>query len=372
MGILIFLLLYLLVHIFLSGQLLKLFLIKNKMKKIIFYVCYFFVAFSYLWSRNLPQFISGQIVDKVALVGGLVIADTYYTVLLILFYKIILRFYKCECVLTVSKTKKAMVLICCLLAINIYGIYNAQRQVVTEYVLFSDKLGQLKEIKIVMVSDIHLGKVTEQEFSRQLVAKINSLQPDLVLLVGDIIDSDLESVQRKEQLLPFKNIKAQLGIYGVMGNHEYISGNSKAVLQLLQANNIRILIDEKIRLNETGIVLFGLDDESREKFKNKNSIIVLDKLNVSDYNIVMDHQPKRIKRISEIVGVDLLLSGHTHRGQYFPNNYITQSIYLNDWGLKEINKLTSIVSCGYGNWSAPLRLGSKPEIVVMKIINSTK
>lgn len=368
MGIVFFLLIYLLGHVFLSVQLAKILSLQTVRKKIAFYSFYFLVASSYLWSRNLPKFLAGSVGDTIALIGGFVIANTYYTVLILTMYGIAKLFYKYAFRGQKSLTGKQvlMTLVGLLFIINSYGVYNAQQQVQTNYVLKTAKNIRVSELKIIMLSDLHLGKTTEQNFALELVEKINLLQPDLVLLVGDIIDSDLESVERKEQLAPFKNIKARFGIYGVMGNHEYLSGASKKAIALLQANNIKMLVDETARVSDAGVVLTGLDDESRAKLKN-NSLVALENLKAGDYNIILDHQPKRIMKISENQAVDLILSGHTHRGQYFPNNYITEKMYVNDWGLKKIANITSIVSSGYGNWSAPMRLGSHTELVVITL-----
>ena len=369
MGIVFFLLIYLLGHVFLSVQLAKILSLQTVRKKIVFYSFYFLVASSYLWSRNLPKVLAGSVGDTIALIGGFVIANTYYTVLILTMYGIAKLLYKYAFRGQKSLTGKQvlMTLLSLLFMINIYGVYNAQQQVQTNYVLKTEKNIKVSELKIIMLSDLHLGKTTEQSFALELVEKINLLQPDLVLLVGDIIDSDLESVERKEQLAPFKNIKARFGIYGVMGNHEYLSGVSKKAIELLQANNIWMLVDETVRVSDAGIVLTGLDDESRAKLQSASSLVTLENLNIGDYNIILDHQPKRIMKISENQAVDLILSGHTHRGQYFPNNYITEKMYVNDWGLKKIANLTSIVSSGYGNWSAPMRLGSHTELVVITL-----
>ena len=368
MAIIIILIVYLLTHVFLSTRLARVLPLTATWKTFSFYLIYFLVAGSYLWSRKLPDFFNAQIGDKISLLGGFVIADTYYSVLLIVTYKILFKFYNCftDKPIKFELKTEILVLVGLLLAINLYGYFNATHQITKEYLVETDKNMANQQLKIIMLSDLHLGKTTNQEFSEELVEKINLVQADLVVLVGDIIDSDLESVNRKNQLAPFKKIKARLGVYAVMGNHEYIAGDAQNIIKSLEANNIKVLINQRINLQDTGIVLVGLDDESR-KIKKGNALKSLEGLDALQYNIVLDHQPKRIKEISEVPAIDLLLSGHTHRGQYYPNNYITSLMYANDWGLKKFARLTSIVSSGYGNWSAPLRLGSNPEIVIINL-----
>jgi hypothetical protein len=220
-----------------------------------------------------------------------------------------------------------------------------------------------KELKIAMASDIHLGTLVGKRSAAHLVNMINGLHPDIILLPGDIVDEDLNSVIRRNLGETLKTLSAPLGVYAITGNHEYIGGVKEAE-KYLTSYNIRFLSDTAVLIDDR-FWLAGRDDRDKPRFTGQPRKPLADILKDVDRSlplIVMDHQPFHFE-IPEKLGVDLQLSGHTHHGQIWPFNYITTAIYEVSWGYKKKSSTHFYVSCGYGTWGPPVRLGNRPEVV---------
>ncbi|WDC84721.1 metallophosphoesterase [Caloramator sp. mosi_1] len=165
-----------------------------------------------------------------------------------------------------------------------------------------------------------------------------------------MIDDDIDVFERRRYGEILKNIKSKYGVYAVVGNHEYISRNIDKVKRCFDESGIELLIDDVKELD--GIYLVGRDDLASLRFNGKERRNIKDLVSNLDKNklvIVVDHQPRNIKEVKE-AGVDLQLSGHTHKGQFFPVNFITGRIYDIDHGLLQEDSFNLIVSSGFGTW----------------------
>lgn len=120
----------------------------------------------------------------------------------------------------------------------------------------------------------------------------------------------------------------------------------------------------EVRELTNGVLLYGFNDYSVNA--NKHDFMIKLETYSNKPLIVLDHQPRR-RNIAEKIGADLLLSGHTHKGQFFPNNFVTERIYELDYGYKKFDNLNMIVSCGVGTWGPPIRIGNSPEIVCIDV-----
>ena len=221
------------------------------------------------------------------------------------------------------------------------------------------KIQGSKTLKIAMASDIHLGTLVGKRGASRLVRMINSLHPDIILLAGDLVDEDLKPVIRRNLGETLKNLHAPLGVYAITGNHEYIGGAAEAT-----AHKIKFLSDT-IELIDNRFYLAGRDDRDKSRFTGNQRKPLAEVLKGADpaYPILlMDHQPFQLSKPEEL-GVDLQLSGHTHHGQIWPFNYITNIIYEVSWGYKKKGNTQIYVSSGYGTWGPPIRLGNRPEVV---------
>jgi predicted MPP superfamily phosphohydrolase len=225
------------------------------------------------------------------------------------------------------------------------------------------KTGKWKSLNLVVISDIHLGSIIGPKRLGNLIKKVNELNPDLVLLAGDVVDEDLRSVFHKNIGNQLINIKSQLGIYAITGNHEYIGGVNKAT-RYLSDHKINVLRDD-IDLVENEIYIAGREDRDRIRFtgKNRKSLKnILSGVDKSKPIILLDHQPLNLIE-AEKNQVDLQISGHTHNGQIWPLNLIINRIYELSTGYKKKGNTHYYVSSGFGTWGPPVRIGTQSEIV---------
>lgn len=245
-----------------------------------------------------------------------------------------------------------------------YGTYHAKdTKILKEQVTIDKKAGSIKELNIVMVSDIHLGEMVGISRLTKMVDEINSLNPDVVLLVGDIIDNSIEPFKRYNMGQQFLRLKSKHGVYGVLGNHEYIGGNIKETEIEYKKAGIKCLVDETVKVADSFYILGRNDLSSSRSGGSRKTLSEL--LTDTDKNlpiIVMDHQPAHLEE-GEENNIDIQFSGHTHSGQYFPNNLITHLVYEKDWRFLKKGNSNFIISCGYGTWGPPIRVGTDSEIV---------
>jgi len=223
----------------------------------------------------------------------------------------------------------------------------------------------VKQVKIALASDIHMGTIIGPNRMNRLVNKIDQMQPDLILFAGDVVDEDLQPVIRHNLGEVLLKLKAPMGIYAITGNHEYIGGVNQAV-KYLEAHNITFLRDSAVKISNA-FYLAGREDRSKNssgKRKDINEILMA--VDKSLPIIMMDHQPFELDKVVE-AGVDVQFSGHTHHGQMWPLNYITQAIYEVSMGYKKKGNSHFYVSNGYGSWGPPVRIGNRPEIVEVLI-----
>lgn len=224
-----------------------------------------------------------------------------------------------------------------------------------------------KSLKIVMASDIHMGTLIARRRTNYLVDKINSLDPDIILFAGDVVDEDLAPVIRRNLGGTLSNLRSRYGVYAITGNHEYIGGAEKAV-RYLTDHGIKMLRDTAVRIDDR-FYLVGRDDRDKKRFTGKERKPLQEIMKGVDTSypvILMDHQPFNLIHVSR-QGIDLQLSGHTHHGQIWPFNYITNGIYELSWGYLQMGETHFYVSSGFGSWGPPIRIGNRPEIVVIRI-----
>ncbi len=234
--------------------------------------------------------------------------------------------------------------------------------------LVVDKRGEgMQAVNIVAVSDIHLGTIVGRHRFDHIVEQINSLNPDVVLLPGDIVDEDLAPVINQNLGEALKKIKPRFGVFAVTGNHEYIGGVEEAC-DYLTRHDVVMLRDQAVKVNGS-FFLVGREDRSRRQFTGQTRRTLEELMAGVDRSypvILMDHQPFRLQ---EAVGqkIDLQLSGHTHYGQLWPVNYIIEAMYEVAWGYRKISDTGVYVSSGAGTWGPPVRIGNHPEIVNIRL-----
>jgi predicted MPP superfamily phosphohydrolase len=229
------------------------------------------------------------------------------------------------------------------------------------------KASKLGELNVVLVADFHLNPVNDGNLLDKIVRKINELNADIVLIPGDIVDDRVEILKRKNIGKELSEIKSKYGVYVSNGNHEFINGVEGAD-KYLREFNLNVLRDSAV-LIENSFYILGREDRSKPSFTNKRRKSLGEILKEVDRSfpvIVIDHTPSGFSETVD-AGIELQLSGHTHHGQIFPLNLITNMIYEVSWGYLKKGKTQFYVTCGVGTWGAPVRLGSDSEIVKLTI-----
>lgn len=254
-------------------------------------------------------------------------------------------------------------------ALLLYGTWNAQNPRLVHYnIAIKKTIPDLPQLHAVMVSDIHLGVIVGTNRLTALVNRINELAPDIVFLVGDTVDEDVNLLVEQKMAEVLSKLQTKYGVFAVMGNHEYIGGNSRLAVKYLKQANVTMLQDQYSKVNDQFYIV-GRDDRRSGSVNGKPRLALDDVVRGIDHSlpiILLDHQPYDLAE-SQRNKIDLQLSGHTHNGQFFPNNLITQRIFEKDWGYLRKGDYQVIVSSGFGTWGPPIRIGNYPEIIDITI-----
>lgn len=246
--------------------------------------------------------------------------------------------------------------------IMLYGSYLAYTPVVTEYNITVDKEG-VEDLKIVMFSDTHFGYLSGVNHAKRLVQEVNKLEPDLIIVPGDLIDDDLSVAKEKGIFDILQGLESKYGVYGSLGNHDTYRGEMQTLIAEMETSGVEILYDETIEVKDSFYLVGRKDKSEGERMATSQLTAELD----HDKPIfLLDHQPYEFDE-AEKAGIDLLVAGHTHRGQIAPGNLITNALFENDYGYLQKGQLHTIVSSGYGFWGPPIRIGSQSEIVVIHV-----
>jgi len=248
----------------------------------------------------------------------------------------------------------------------IYGLFNARVIRVRRVVVQIPKLpASWRGRRAVLLSDLHLGPVNGVRFCRRLVSMAARFQPDIVFLPGDLFDGTKGDLDRL--LVPFQALAPRFGIYFSTGNHEEFTVATHYIEAIARAG-IRVLANERVSVD--GLEIAGvLYHDSSSPLRMK---AVLDSLRPggpqfdrSQPGILLNHAPTRLP-IVEQAGFSLQLSGHTHGGQFLPFTWITRSVFGPfTSGLHRFGALQVYTSTGAGTWGPPMRVGTRPEIVIL-------
>lgn len=217
-----------------------------------------------------------------------------------------------------------------------------------------------KPVKILMMSDLHLGYHNTRADLAKWVGIINAENPDLVLIAGDIVDISTRPLLAENMEEEFRKIKAP--VYACLGNHDYYAAIDKSCSFFKKAN-IKLLRDSSI-LFDNEITITGRDDRTNKRRKSVEELI--SNAPKSKFNILLDHQPYGLEQ-AERAGVDFQFSGHTHYGQVWPVSWIEDAIYEDAYGPLTKGNTHYYVSSGIGIWGGKFRIGTRSEYVVVTI-----
>lgn len=338
-----------------------------------YYIVLFIIAASSLWiGRILENFMLNKVTEIFVWIGSFWLAFMLYFFLFVILFDLIRltdHFFGILPKFISGNYEKAKIIsligtIVITTGIIIYGHINfLNPRILTLEITLPKKDSKLNTLNIAAASDIHLGTIVGKKQLDKFVQMTNSLNPDIILLPGDIFDEDIGPIIKNNLGDDLQKLNAKYGVYAVTGNHEYIGGVEPAV-DYLEKHGINVIRDEAV-LIDSSFYLVGREDRSVGQFANQKRKELSEIAKTIDKNlpaILLDHQPFQLNLAREN-GIDLQLSGHTHHGQLWPLNYITSMIYEISWGYKKIEDTHYYVSSGFAGWGPPVRTGSRTELV---------
>ncbi len=333
---------------------------------------YILLASSFILERFANGLMGENLEYIMSVAGYILVVFTLYAVLLCLLIDLIRLLNHFMHFLPEDKPYARILGPTCLIIISLlvgYGFWNARTTVVTSYDIYIDKpAGEMKQLRAVVVSDIHAGMIIHNGRLMVLADEINALNPDIVLIPGDILDLQLSRLAEENVASAFARIKSRYGTYASPGNHDHIDGNDGgSVMEYLKQGNIQMLVDQAVLIDNSFYIVGRADGRGFTSDEGGTSLAgVLEGLDLSLPTLVMDHKPTRYAE-EQGQGVDLVISGHTHAGQFWPVNLVTDQMYVNDYGLYQDGSFNAIVTSGWGTWGPPLRIGSHSEIALITV-----
>jgi uncharacterized protein len=249
------------------------------------------------------------------------------------------------------------------LGTSVYGVVNAAW---TRVKRITVRLAGLPDSwrgrTVALVSDLHLGNVRGAGFTQRIVQKIMHEKPAMILIAGDLFDGTPLDAERAAA--PLGELHAPFGAFFAEGNHEELT-NPAPYLAAIAKTGVRILDNENVEVE--GLQVIGVPYRHATHTEHFRGVLAKMGIDRRRASILLTHAPDR-PQVAEEAGISLQVSGHTHRGQFFPFTWITARIYRKFvYGLSTIGGLQVYTSCGAGTWGPPLRVGSRPEIVIIRL-----
>ena len=223
--------------------------------------------------------------------------------------------------------------------------------------------GALDSIKVAMMTDLHIGEVINRRYVEKYVAMSNAEKPDLVVLVGDIVDYEVRHAEKEKIEEVMQQLKATYGVYAVNGNHEY-RANRHAKEQWFEKSGITLLKDSVVSIADNSLYLIGRDDLVNINRKTLQEL--MHNLDDRKPNIILDHQPEYLAETMMNKG-DLALHGHTHGGQIWPYTLLIYQVFECAYGSYRKGSSQYFVSCGIGTAGPPYRIKTRSELVMLHI-----
>ena len=263
----------------------------------------------------------------------------------------------------VDRTALVSITFGCAFLIGLYGLANASWiRVKRVSVKLPGLPNSWRGRTAALVSDTHLGHVRGHQFISRIVAMLRQLRPDIVFIAGDVYDGT--KVEPKHLVAPLKHLSPPLGKFFVTGNHEEFSDPSHYLAALDQCG-VRVLLDEKAVVD--GLQLVGVTYHTLVGPERLRSALRSAAIDPHTASILLAHSPQNLSLVEQ-TGISLQLSGHTHRGQVFPFTWFTSRIFKQfTYGLNRLGALTVYTSSGAGTWGPPMRVGTTPEIVLIRL-----
>ncbi|MFA6184074.1 MAG: metallophosphoesterase [Parcubacteria group bacterium] len=348
-------------HFFIYFSLVKFLSIESANIKIGLALGLFALGISYVVSSILAHYGENIFTRVIYFISGLWLAVGWNILMAFMLLWITVGFFK---FFSFNFNYKYLAIFSIILALvySSYGVWCAFNPKIKNITVKIKNLPQEWENKkVVQLSDIHLGHIYGKNFLSKIVSKTNIQNPDVVFITGDLFDGMDGSLDAL--VGPLSDLGASGGVYFVTGNHETYLGVDKTVA-ILEKTPVRVLNNEMI--NVSGMQILGVSYPQRGEEENIKKIIKeIRDFNPQQPSILLYHSPS-VAREAKKIGIDLQLAGHTHKGQLFPFQFITQLIYGKyHYGFSKENDFSIYTSVGVGTWGPAMRTSGRPEIVVI-------
>lgn len=355
--------------------------------KVPFAVLYLFMAFSPVIAFLLPKSAFAIIIRRISTYWiGIMLYSLLYVVLFDLL-RLIAKHTKLKNTLLFSRGSVisiGSVVVACAVATCLYGIFNARNIKVNEYNVTVDKsCGDTKQLKAVLVADLHMGYAIGVDHITNMVEKINAQDPDIVIIAGDIFDNSYDGMDDPEGIkAQLQSIKSKYGVYAVYGNHDIdekiLMGftfdwggkqlHNEKMTNFVKDCGIRLINDESVLINDEFYLVGRRDtDKPGTEDGTRAEISELTKdLDKTKPIFVLSHEPDELQETAD-AGADIDFSGHTHDGQLFPGNLTIGLFWENPCGMIKKDNMYSIVTSGVGVYGTFMRVGTDAEICTVNI-----
>jgi predicted MPP superfamily phosphohydrolase len=229
----------------------------------------------------------------------------------------------------------------------------------------------LNGMRIVQITDLHIGPTIRAAYVRRVVRMANDLAPDLVALTGDIVDGSVARLA--SHVAPLGDLIPAGRVFFVPGNHEYYAGADQWIAHF-RSLGFRVLLNEYagISIRGAGVIVGGVLDPAAGRQHEPRPDLAAGRDKGRAFRLLLAHNPK-LAPLAEAAGFDLQLSGHTHAGQFFPWTlavHLVHAPYVA--GLSRIGRMWVYVSAGTGTWGPPVRFGSEPELTLIRLVGAQR
>lgn len=240
----------------------------------------------------------------------------------------------------------------------IYGYFEALNIKTEKITIKTNKI--TKNIRIVQISDVHIGLIIREDRIKRITDKVKQANPDIFVSTGDLVDAQIDRLNHIAEII--REIKPKYGKFAITGNHEFYAGLSQA-LSFTEKAGFEILRDRGLTIKELNLNIAGFDDTEARRYEiisKRDRVSLLTEFKNKGFTILLKHRPSIDRELTEYF--DLQLSGHTHKGQFFPFSLLTHIYYNNNnSGLIEIGKDKFLyINRGTGTWGPPIRIFAPP------------
>ena len=269
--------------------------------------------------------------------------------------------------------------------LTICGLVHAQNPKLVNYdIELKNETVKGESLKVVLLGDLHLSVNSSIRATEKMVELVNSTDPDLIVIAGDIFTSNFDGLRDPEKYsAALSKMNAKYGVYIVCGNHDVdenlfggfsISPVSKAfrtpeMEQFFEDAGFNVLYDEEVQIGDGLFTLVGRVDGEKAGDGTRNRLDAMTLLENTDQTkpiVVLEHEPVEFRELSDS-GADMVLCGHTHNGQIFPGNLVVPFFNENAYGVKELYGMSTVVTAGVGYYGPPIRLGTDSEVTLLNV-----